>query len=208
MKAQLLILAVLFTCLNPLLSQDQVTPLANSEIGFNANALISNFLPFDAEEGISSIENLLIFKTGKHDWKFRTSLNFNSSSSTQGNSQIKSPSFLLKMGREKKTRLTKSWVFHQGTEIFYSAFTNNIVTIDPFFGEFESNSTISRFGLDWLYGIQWVINNRFGIGTEGYIFFSRLQERTDFGPNSPVRRETGFDLGIILPQSILFSIYF
>lgn len=209
MRTSYLTLVLLVLCAFQSFSQDDFPVLPKNELGFNANALVSNILPFESNEPENSIENLLFFKTGNGETMFRTSLNFNIQNSSEGNFTTTNANYLLKLGVEKKTRLSKSWMFNSGVEVFGSVFKSNVESIDPFFGEFSSTTTRARLGADWFYGVQWVINDRFAFGTEGYIFLSFLDEKTVQEPSfNPSSSDSAIDIGISLPRSILFSIYF
>ena len=209
MKRIFLISLFLVSALGNLLSQDYDEPLLTNEFGFNSTALVSNLLSFNQNTSIGSIDQLLYFKTGKR-FIFRSAINFDAGKNTQGNNENTNSMFLVKLGFEKKKRLSKSWVFHSGLDFFGGRTTAKTETIDSFFGGFSSEESNTRLGLAGVYGVQWLINDRLALGTEGYLVVSANETKTLTVNQGQEFSNTmdGYNISLQLPTSLLLSIYF
>lgn len=208
---KLLFVISLLTCINHSgFGQNDVKPIGSKEFGFNATSLINNIIPFDSDVSINTLDNLLFFKVGNGKTYFRSAINLDYQASEQDNADFTASLALLKLGFERKIRLSKSWVFHSGAEAFGSLATSTTESNDQFFNDFTSKQTLSRFGLAGIYGIQWMINDRIAIGTEGYLSFSAIQQEsknTSQGTSNSSSSKA-LDLSLNLPNSLLLSVYF
>jgi len=211
MRIYLAVIILLLVSEFNLSAQNSQNLASRNEIGININSLAANFLSFeDISNDISSLENLVFFKTGKNNYKFRTAINYDISNSIEGNGKVQDSFGLLKLGFERRHRLTKSWVFHSGFELFGLRSNSEVTSTDFFFEEFKSTTQITRLGTSFIYGIQISFSDHLAIGTEGYFFLSFasnkvIQESRNISNESTDERT---EIGITLPRSLLLSYYF
>ena len=211
MQKLILILSLFIFTAHHGISQDETKPLGSFEFGFNSTALLSNLLPFDSNISQNANDNLLFFKIGNGKSYFRTAVNVNSESLEEENAKFFNSFALLKIGFENKSRLSKSWVFHSGFEAFGSYRAASTESNDSFQGNFNNKEVTTGIGGAGIYGIQWMINNRIALGTEGYLRFSfseTVSETTTFTGNSNDQKSKSTEFNLDLPRSILLSFYF
>ncbi len=207
-----LILIILIGLGTSAVCQTEQAPFPNIEFGFNGTTILSNLLPFGDNFSINEIDNLLFFKIGNGRTYFRSAINLDYENSTNENAEFSQSLALVKLGFERKRALSKSWIFHSGAEIIGRTLQNNTTTTDPFVGDFESKTSSNSIGISGIYGIQWRINNKLAIGTEGYIsgIFTENKTTNEFpgGPPSSDNKTEDMQVRILLPRSILVSFYF
>lgn len=182
-----IILIVLFCVAmldNSALAQEEDVKDRNQEFAFNCTPLISNLIPFENNIRLNNNDFMLIYKKRKSGNQYsRKAISLN----LGGGINLDREQVLLKIGTEYKYELTKSWVAHTGYEFYVGA---NSAT--------SAFSFSTELGAAGIYGIQWMLNERMALGTEGYLTFG-IVERDD---------ASGLNLEFRLPKSILLSIYF
>ncbi len=165
--------------------QNKDDDIKEVEFAFNSTPLIANLIPFDNTFFLNSSDFMLIYKKRKSENRFqRVAIALNVRSQINSNRTTK---FLFKLGSEFKAPIVKSWVAHYGGEVFLGANSNLDVV--------ELNT---EFGAAAIYGIQWKMNHRIALGTEGYFTLG-------VGENEGTIEAF---LEFRLPKSFLLSIYF
>ena len=167
-----------------LLAQKEEFQFPKREFGFNTTGLISNIIPFDNSAFSDPVQNLIFHKRRMKYRYLRTVLNVQINSFNSSNFAV------LKLGIEKKRIISKSWLFHSGFEVFGAVQDS---------GAFNESSQI---GMSGIYGFQWLLNSRIGIGTEGYFTAAVVNRSLSSG------EPDGLSIKMNLPKSLLLSFYF
>jgi len=172
-------------------AQNDSLSFRKTEFGFNSVPFITNLLPFDEPISATSSDVLLLYKRklGIKNTFFRSGIQVRYVSEGVSSDDVL---LNLRLGVEKKKYLSKRWVFHSGGELFTSLMSPELGDLDR-----------GEFGVAGLLGFQWLINERMGLGTEGYITLSYVEDKS-----SEAADIEGFSSGIVLPRTLFFSVYF
>ncbi|MEM7162937.1 MAG: hypothetical protein AAF487_10930 [Bacteroidota bacterium] len=194
-------------------SQDEAfNPIPTHEFGVNATHLVSNLIPFEGVAAIEPTASLIFFKRGNGRLYWRNGLNVDANKLETEFDETKNHLLMLKTGFEIKNSIAKSWTIHYGSEILGFWQGSSTKSTDPFFGEFENKQRTNSYGLNFMYGIQWLINERIALSSEGSFFAAITMDtsETDSGPGFPVNtiKTNGYGIDFVVPNSIYFSYYF
>jgi len=162
-------------------AQDTLAKPLNKEFGFNALPLVTSFLPFDTNPIQNFNDFSLILRRKKENQRLyrRTALSI----SLRTNRDIETNLLKIRKGIERKIPVTSKWIFHYGGDFFLSISDQNLF----------ANSR-AELGLAGLYGVQFMLNDRAALGTEGYL---------ELGITN-----SGLSLQLSQPKSVVLSIYF
>lgn len=174
------------------IAQSEVTQLKSREIGFNANPILSNLLPFEDSFSMTTKDISFFYKPRiKNLTYLRTGFSISATVESLSPSSDADAFGLVKLGVEKKNMLTNSLIFYYGADLFFTLSSSEIGDLDRIEG-----------GVDGVYGFQWLINQRMSFSTEGYLSVSYLEEK-NLGSNTE-----GIRAGILIPRSLYFSVFF
>ena len=191
-------------------------PVHRVELGINATATLSTFVGNESE-GISPADyplSIKLMQGQKAAWRFGLGLELNTESS-DGNgvgiiTETETIDFYGRVGYEWRKILSPRWMFFAGLDGLFS-FGQDNGNSNTQVGFTELNLERWALGGGPVYGIQFAINPRLHVGTEGNIYLTLIhterEERFEFDPQLNNSRTTDiWDLRTNVPQWLYLTL--
>jgi hypothetical protein len=161
------------------------------QIGFQANALISQLIPFDPNNIPENVNPYIIYyslNSAKSGWGFRTGgglvLNKNATNDGITARNINNNKWGFRIGLEKQFNLSERWTSGAGFDLLYQTDKQITKTVTESFitATSEINSNTTQFGGGFMGWIRFAISKNILLGTEASFYYltgsNRLITRT------------------------------
>lgn len=220
-----LTLFAFFLFLTTTLFAQEGKKIQGHEIGLNATLFVDQILSFD-EEGPERDPFALYYKLiGNRNVAFRFGLGVGVENETRDETDdpgtnpqnsFKLSDVNLRFGVEFQKLLSDHWLFYAGADAVVQSMQTTVENIDPFFGDSKVTNSRSLLGGGPVLGVQFKINEKVRLSTEGSLYFlaGKDKQKVEFkspNPNVPPAdplentiKVEQFD--IRLPISLYFSV--
>jgi len=161
------------------------------QIGFQANALISQLIPFDQNTLPDKVNPYIIYyslNSAKSGWGFRTGgglvLDKNATNDGITARNINNNKWGFRIGVEKQFRLSERWTSGAGFDLLYQTDKQITKTVTESFikATSEINSNTTQFGGGFMGWIRFTVSKNILLGTEASFYYltgsNRLITRT------------------------------
>jgi len=220
MKKPILLL-IFFTTLifnsNTAFGQDEDSILNEkySEFGINVTSFVNEFISLNNNN--SDVGKYMVtykYHFGKKAFRLGLGGRFSQMDDETeggGNRSTKHNVFDIRVGYEIKNKISSRWAYYVGIDgVFgWNEFTSTTFNFD----QVEIKNTLTSFGGGPIMGIQFFINPKISLATEGGLFFvtdtSREMEKFSINPNfNKDESSSSSRLNFGLPTSLFFIIRF